>query len=163
MTAFTATATVGGFTSLPAQDFLVTVDLTAPTVTASIAASTSSLGPQVRVTASDLNGLPNGTTVTLDVDLDNDGDFTDAGETGYASGTLTDGVALINLINGSHPLSAGSTYQVRARVTDRAGNQGTSSSADLPGHLGHQHRHRHRPGSHQRPAAQGWPNSNWAT
>jgi hypothetical protein len=49
------------------------------------------------VEASDLNGLPNGTTFTLDVDLNNDGNFTDAGESNYASGSLTDGHAALLL------------------------------------------------------------------
>jgi RHS repeat-associated protein len=81
----------------------------------------------VSVTAWDLNGLPNGTTVTLDVDTNNDGNFTDPGETGYASGSLTDGAATITL-----PTLPGlGTYTLEARVTDRAGNQGTSATATL--------------------------------
>jgi hypothetical protein len=88
---------VSSLTSPPSSTFLVTVDRTAPTLTLSVPASTPSRGPQVLVTASDLNGLPDGTTVTLDVDTNNDGNFTDSGETGYASGTLKDGSALITL------------------------------------------------------------------
>jgi RHS repeat-associated protein len=120
---FTATATLNGVTSLPSPDFLVTVDLTPPAITVSVPASSSSLRPPVRVTASDLNGLPNNTiAVTLDVDLNNDGQFTDAGESGYATGTLTNGTALILLPT----LPGVGTYQVRARLTDLAGNAGTS-------------------------------------
>jgi hypothetical protein len=43
------------------------------------------------VTATDLNGVPNDTTntsyyVQVDVDKNNDGNFTDPGESGYATG-----------------------------------------------------------------------------
>ncbi len=96
--AFTATASAGGYTSVPSQPFLVAVDLTAPAITVAAPASTTSLGPQVVVYASDLNGLPNGTAVTVDVDKNNDGNFTDPGESGYASGTLTNGFAVIKLL-----------------------------------------------------------------
>jgi RHS repeat-associated protein len=125
--AFTATATVAGVTSASSATFLATVDTTAPTVTLTAPATTTSLGPQVQVTASDLNGLPDGTAVALDVDLNGDGLFTGPGETGYASGTLHAGAATITL-----PLLPGTgTYQLRARVTDRAGNQGTSAVQTL--------------------------------
>ncbi len=121
---FNATDSTANGTSSRSADFLVTIDRTAPAVAVSVPASTTSRGPVVRVTASDLNGLPNGTTVTLDVDLNNDGNFTDAGEAGYASGTLTNGAADVKL-----PTLAGTgTYAVRASVTDLAGNVGTSAA-----------------------------------
>jgi RHS repeat-associated protein len=132
--AFTATAALSGLTSAPAPDYLVTVDLTAPTVVLTAPATTATRGPQVRVTASDLNGLPNagglypsGETVSLDVDLNNDGNFTDAGESGYATATLVDGTATITVPT----LSAAGTYPMRARVTDLAGNQGTSATVTV--------------------------------
>ncbi len=125
--AFRATEALGGVTSAFTQDFLATVDLTGPKVTLNVAASTASRAPQVRVNASDLNGLPNGTTVTLDVDTNNDGNFTDAGETGYAAGTLTDGWVNITLPT----LSGQGTYTLQGRVTDLAGNQGTSATVSL--------------------------------
>jgi YD repeat-containing protein len=124
---FTGTTTVNGLTSPPSAPFLVTVDLTAPALTVTAPASTLSRGPQVLVTASDLNGLPDNTTVTLDVDTNNDGNFTDTGETGYATGSLKDGSALITLPT----LSGTGTYPVRARVTDLAGNQATSSTQTI--------------------------------
>jgi RHS repeat-associated protein len=124
---FTATQTVSGVTSAPSAEFVVVIDLTAPTVTLIAPATTNSEGPSVQVNASDLNGLPNGTTVTIDVDKNNDGNFTDAGESGYATGTLKDGFATIKL-----PSLAGTgTYPMRARVTDLAGNQGTSSTVNV--------------------------------
>jgi YD repeat-containing protein len=122
--AFTATATLSSFTSPPSPPFLAAVDLTAPTLTLTAPATTTSLGPQVLVTARDLNPLPDGTTVTVDVDTNNDGNFTDSGESGYASGTLKDGAVTITLPG----LGATGTYPMRASVTDLAGNQGTSST-----------------------------------
>src|SRR5207245_3840866 len=95
--AFTATATLSGLTSLPTSEFLVTVDRTAPTVTLIASSSTTSEGPQVQVDASDLNTLPNGTAVSVDVDTNNDGNFTDTGETNYATGTLTNGFVTLKL------------------------------------------------------------------
>src|SRR5262249_11818327 len=88
---------------------------------------TTSLAPVVEVTGSDPNGLPDGTTVTIDADLNGDGDFLDAGEAGYATGTLHGGAAFITL-----PAFSGlGTYSLQARVTDPAGNQGTSPIVGL--------------------------------
>ncbi len=125
--AFTATQSSGGVTSNPTAAYVVTVDLTAPAVTLTAPSSTGSLAPVVQVTATDLNGLPDRTTVSIDVDKNNDGNFTDAGESGYASGTLTGGAASITL----PALSGTGTYPMRARVSDRAGNQGTSATATV--------------------------------
>jgi hypothetical protein len=63
--------------------------------------------------------------VTLDVDLINDGNFTDPGETGYATGYFSsNSTATIKL-----PTLPGiGTYTLRADVTDLAGNVGTRSS-----------------------------------
>jgi RHS repeat-associated protein len=79
------------------------------------------------VTANDLNGLPDGTTVTVDVDLNNNSSFSDPGETGYTSGTLTGGAATIVL----PALPGTGTYPVRVRVSDLAGNQATSSITNV--------------------------------
>jgi RHS repeat-associated protein len=118
VTALYGTQTSGGLTSDPSADFLATVDLTPPSVTASVVSSTYSLGPVVNVLASDLNSLPNGTTVTLDI---SNGTIT---TTAYATGTLTDGGVAVKLPQ----LVSTVTYTLDARVTDRAGNQGTSAS-----------------------------------
>jgi RHS repeat-associated protein len=127
--AFTATATVSGNTSQPTSEFLVTVDNTAPSVTLLAPSVTASEGPQVEVQASDLNGLPDGTSVSIDVDKNNDGNFTDAGETNYATGTLKDGFVNMKLPNLA--ATGTGTYPMRARITDLAGNQGTSATATL--------------------------------
>jgi RHS repeat-associated protein len=124
---FTATATSSGYTSPPSQPFVVVVDKTAPTVNLTAPATTASKGPSIVVTASDLNGLPDGTTVYVDVDTNNDGNFTDSGETGYTSGTLTGGTAVIPL----PALPGTGTYPVRVRVSDLAGNQATSATTNV--------------------------------
>src|SRR5262249_15511687 len=127
--AFTGTTTFGGLTSAPSNPFLVVVDLTAPTITLVAPATTTSKGPQVTVLASDLNGLPNDTgnslyKVSVDVDKNNDGNFTDAGESDYAMGALHDGFVSFTL----PALSSTGTYPMRARVSDLAGNVGTSAT-----------------------------------
>jgi YD repeat-containing protein len=121
--AFTATASAGGKTSGLSTPFLVSVDTTNPTVTLTAPASTVDPNAQLIVTATDNFGLPASTTVTLDVDTDNDGDFTDSGESGYQTATATNGVAVFNL----SPALAAGTYPLRARVDDLAGNHGTSA------------------------------------
>ena len=124
---FTGTATLNGKISPESPSFAVTVDETAPAVSLTVPATTVDLKPQVTVTATDLVGIAATTTVTLDVDLNNDGNFTDPGETGYETATMTNGIAVFAL---SPALSVG-TVQLRARVTDRAGNQGTSAVSTL--------------------------------
>jgi RHS repeat-associated protein len=120
---FTATATLNGSTSQPSVALLVTVDKTAATVQVALPASTTSKGPSVQVNASDLNSLPDGTAVAIDVDTNNDGNFTDAGETNYASGTLRNGFATIKLPT----LPGTGTYGLQVRLTDLAGNQVTTT------------------------------------
>src|SRR5439155_23548137 len=93
-------------------------------VTLTVDATTSDTTPEVRVSASDLNGLPDGTAVALDIDLNNDGDFADANETGNTTSTLTGGLAVFQTAT---QLAVG-TVRMRARVTDRAGNEGTSAT-----------------------------------
>src|SRR5262249_52756977 len=57
--ALSATQTVSGKVSpRSVPEFLVAVDRTGPSVQASVPSSTPSRGPQVRVSAQDLNGLP---------------------------------------------------------------------------------------------------------
>src|SRR5262249_41218397 len=57
----------------------------------------------------------------------NNGSFTDTGETGYATSTLSNGVAVFAL----SPALAASTVGLRARVTDKAGNEGTSATSTM--------------------------------
>jgi hypothetical protein len=78
---FTGTATVNGKISPESPPFQVTVDKTAPTVTLTAPATTMALKPHLQVTATDLVGLAATTTVTLDVDTNNDGNFTGEAQT----------------------------------------------------------------------------------
>jgi hypothetical protein len=64
--------------------------------------------------------------VALDVDLNHDGDYLDAGESSYTLGTLSGGVATFDI---SPALAEEGTYTLRARVSDIAGNEGTSAVA----------------------------------
>jgi hypothetical protein len=88
--AYTATATLGGLTGpLSSPPFVVVVDTTAPQVVATPPpAPIYSLGPVIRVSATDNVGLPSGyplATVTLDVDTNHDGIIgNDPGEIGYS-------------------------------------------------------------------------------
>jgi YD repeat-containing protein len=118
--AFTATQATGGATSNPSPAYVVTVDLTAPAVTLTAPSSTSSYAPAVTVTATDLNGLPDGTSVT--VQQQSGGVWST-----IATGTLTGGAAAITLPS----FGATGTYPLRAQVSDRAGNQGTSATANV--------------------------------
>jgi len=103
------------------------IDVDAPTVALAAPATTNDKTPTVTVAATDMDsGVPDGTTVYVDVDLNNDGDFTDPGETAYATGTLAGGIAAITL-----PSLPEGTYRLRARVSDACGNEGTSNVATM--------------------------------
>jgi YD repeat-containing protein len=128
----TYSAIVAKFTNhsnqtVSSSSFSFTYDTTAPTVTLTAPSSSNTGAFQVTVSGTDANGLPNGTTVYLDVDLNNNGSFTDAGEQGYTTSTLTGGAATFTV---SPSLSPG-TYPIRARLADKAGNIGTSSTATV--------------------------------
>src|SRR5262249_2385046 len=125
--AFTAAATTADGGSPESEPFLVTVDLTPPAVTLAAPASTLDPSPQVTVTATDAGGLPPSATVTLDVDLNNDGTFSGTAETGSMPAPLAVGLAVFN-VSPALPLS---TVRLRARVTDLAGNEGTSAAATV--------------------------------
>ncbi len=123
---FTATATAGGDTSTFSAPLTVTLDTVAPAVTLAVATQTYDVEPIVITTATDpapSGGLASPTTATLDVDLNNDGDFADPGEMGYATTTLSGGVGGFS---GYTPLTPGTIVRYRVRVTDLAGNEGTS-------------------------------------
>ena len=120
--AFTATVTSNSLTSAASAAYVVSVDTTAPAVTLTVPSSTTSLAPVVQITASDQNGLPDGTAVYVDQSIG--GNWTQV-----AQGTLTGGAAALAV----SPSGGGSpgTYPIRARVNDLANNQGTSSTANL--------------------------------
>jgi YD repeat-containing protein len=127
---FTATATLNSSTSPASTPFLVTVDLTAPSVTVVAPATTYSEDPQIIVQASELNGLPDGTTVTLLVDVNRNGSYSSS-----QTAPLVGGYATFT----SPTLAVGFSYNMKAQVTDPAGNTGTSAvvavqvNSDTPG------------------------------
>ncbi len=100
----------------------------APIVTLAAPAWTNVSKPSVTMTATETSpGIANGTTAYLDVDLNNDGDFTDAGETGYLTATVTNGTATFTP---TASLPDG-TYHLRARVSDVAGTVGASAVSTM--------------------------------
>src|SRR5438132_4109360 len=110
-------------TGINSPSLTFTHDTVAPSVTLTAPGTTNSASFSVTVSATDANALPDGTVVRLDVDLNNDSNFTDAGEQNYVSAILSGGSATFTV---SPPLKAG-TYPLRARVFDQAMNVGTSS------------------------------------
>ena len=102
--------------------------LVAPAVTLTAPAWTNNAEPSITMTATETApGIPDGTTAYLDVDLNNDGNFTDPGDAGYLSATVTGGTATFTFTS---PLPDG-TYHLRARVSDQAGNQGLSAVSTM--------------------------------
>ena len=115
-------------------DVTFTLDTSKPTVSvATAAAFTDDVTPHVTVTATDPSGLVNGTAVNLDVDLNNDDNFADAGEADRTQSTLYGGRSYFELTPAlpATPPSGPYLVQLRARVSDAAGNEGTSPSARL--------------------------------
>jgi len=75
--------------------------------------------PIVTVATTSTTPLPNGLPVQIDVDLNNDGDFTDATETSYSQTTLYNGAARQTLPElPPMPVSGPYTVRLRARFTD---------------------------------------------
>jgi RHS repeat-associated protein len=125
---FIATATSGEMTSLESPVYMVTVDLTPPDVSLMVLnGEVQTLAPTVHVVATDLKGLADGTPVYIDVDLNEDQDFADSGETGYGSGEQANNWADIRLPD----LPGVGIYLLRARTDDAAGNEGTSDNVSL--------------------------------
>jgi PhoPQ-activated pathogenicity-related protein len=90
--------------------------------------------PHVTVTASSALALANGTAVVLDVDINNDGDFDDPGELGRTASTLYQGGSYFELtpaLPATNPIDGPYLVQLRARVTDIAGNEGASPLSSL--------------------------------
>ena len=102
-------------------------DMAAPVISLTAPEVTNDTTPSLTVTATDNHLLPDGTTVGLDVDLNFDGDFVDAGEWAYAAAALTAGAATWDLT----PALGDGTYGLRARLSDPSGNAGASAVAAL--------------------------------
>ncbi len=121
-----------GASSDRSNDYNAIVSSGGPSITVTVDPAATSLNPMVTIQASDaLAGFPANATITLDVDLNNDGDFTDAGESGYATLNLGNaygdksGTVSLPLPTA---LPAAATYGIRARITDIAAVQGTSAA-----------------------------------
>ena len=108
-----------GNESVESSVLTVNIDTAMPTVALVASATTTDTTPNVTVTAFDDSELPDGTAVALDVDLNNDGDFDDAGERGYVCAALTGGAATFDI----EPAVSVGVYPLRARVADMAGNE----------------------------------------
>jgi PhoPQ-activated pathogenicity-related protein len=108
--------------------------LQAPSVEVStLTTFTVDVTPQVTVktTPHGTGALPDGTVVLLDVDLNNDGDFVDAGEFGHSQSTLYHGESTFSL---SSPLARSeNVYSVRlqARVKNTEAVFGRSDAKPL--------------------------------
>ncbi|MFO0804139.1 MAG: RHS repeat-associated core domain-containing protein [Gemmataceae bacterium] len=106
--------------------YYVTVDTTVPTANVVAPTLTYDTMPLLVVQASDnvMGGLPATGTVTLDADLNNDGDFTDPGEAGYATATISNGFAAFT----SYPyFTPGTTVGIQFTVADSASNTVTTT------------------------------------
>ena len=104
------------------RDALVVIRqlLSPPTATLStLVPFTIDRTPIVTVSTSSTGELPNDTPVHVDVDLNNDGDFTDATETNYGETSLFNGAARLTLPElPPAPESGSYSVRLRARFTD---------------------------------------------
>lgn len=85
--------------------------------------------PQLVVSATSTATIPNGTLVQIDVDLNDNGLFSDPGETNYGQSTLFNGGATFDLLPALPRTDVTGPYrvQVRARVLDSDSIEGTSA------------------------------------
>ncbi len=102
-------------------------------VTVSLTTATIDVTPQVTVTAEALGdgSLPNGSTVWLDIDLNNDGDFVDPGETAQSQSTLYNGQSTFSLTTPLERTVDPYLVRMQARVKDSDGVVGTSDPISL--------------------------------
>ncbi len=107
-----------GAKSAYSADYLVTVDLTGPTVTLSVTSTTRTLSPQVTITVKDQVGIPATTTAMIYIAPSSTGPWT-----GYSSVTINDGFGqgLIPAVSGP------GTYWLQATVDDSAAMPGASA------------------------------------
>ena len=106
----------------------ITVDVTGPEITLAAPRLTNDSSPAITVTATDgVSGVAERGTVSLDIDLNNDGDFDDAGEASYTSSILFGGTITFDI----SPELAQGNYNLRARVYDILGNENTSLVAPI--------------------------------
>ncbi|MEX0677865.1 MAG: PhoPQ-activated protein PqaA family protein [Pirellulales bacterium] len=82
--------------------------------------------PLVTVTATGAAAIDDGTVVNLDVDLNNDGDFSDPGELGHTQSTLFDGSSTFQITPALERATQLYTVNLRARVTNFIDLEGIS-------------------------------------
>ena len=125
-----------GDNRLTSSDLLAVINgiLTPPEVSLStLTPFTADLTPQVTVTATQVGNatLPDGTLVEIDVDLNNDGDFSDPGERGQSQSTLFQGQAKFDLSTGLADTPDVYGIKLRARVKNSDAVSGSSDELDL--------------------------------
>ncbi len=117
-----------GVSTAPSPILTIDVRTVAPTISlSSVVPFTDDVTPHLTVNSS-VGGL-----VRLDVDINNDGDFADAGELARTTTSTFNGSAFFQLTPALPLNMLGSDYvvQLRARVTDVAGNEGISALESL--------------------------------
>jgi PhoPQ-activated pathogenicity-related protein len=119
---------------LTAVDLLGVINgiLTPPqVVVSSLTPFTADVTPLVTVTATDAAGLPDGTIVNLDVDLNDDGDFSDPGELGHTQSTLFAGSSTFQITPALERTTELYKVNLRARVKDTDAVAGSSEVLPL--------------------------------
>jgi PhoPQ-activated pathogenicity-related protein len=109
----------------------LTVKTTPPQLELVILPVIDDLTPRVQIKQPAARDIPDGSLVTVDVDLNFDGDYDDPGELDFGSSTFYQGAADFTLTRALAPSDPGvGAYHVsmRARTTDIAGNVGISLS-----------------------------------
>ncbi len=123
-----------GDNRLTAVDLLGVINglLTPPeVVVSSLTAFTVDVTPLVTVTATDASGLPDGTVVELDVDLNDDGDFSDPGELGHTQSTLFAGSSTFEITPALERTTEPYKVTLRARIKDADAVSGFSDRLPL--------------------------------
>jgi PhoPQ-activated pathogenicity-related protein len=117
-----------GANSAPSPILTIDIRTVAPTISvATVVPFTDDVTPHVTIESS-IAGL-----VRLDVDINNDGDYDDAGELARTTSSTFNGKAFFQLTPALPLTDLGSDYvvQLRARVSDIAGNEGISPLQSL--------------------------------
>ena len=83
--------------------------------------------PQVMINASSTVAIPDGTSLLLDVDLNNDGNFNGAGELGHSTSTLFNGSSTFDVTPALERKDVTYNVNLRARLQDADGVVGTST------------------------------------
>jgi len=85
----------------------------------------------VKVTAPSPTTVANGTVVTLDIDRNNDGDFTDPGELGHTQSTIYNGESTIQITPALPRTGEQYNVRIRARLMNNEAVEGVSAPMPL--------------------------------